>query len=102
MCLESALSGRLAKFFKVSPRGDAQSLERGQESSVLSKLEIEPRTPTVKLYCSSVHPWFSGIELKKSSTGAYRARFSASFYVSQSADESIALVNSRIATLLLF
>ena len=57
MCLESALSGRLANFFKVSPRGDAQSLERGQESSVLSKLEIEPRTPTVKLNCSSVHPW---------------------------------------------
>ena len=24
MCLESALSGRLANFFKVSPRGDAQ------------------------------------------------------------------------------
>jgi hypothetical protein len=29
MRLESALSGRLAYFFKVSPRGDAQSLECG-------------------------------------------------------------------------
>ena len=101
MCLESALSGRLANFF-ISLGGDAQSLERGQESSVLSKLEIEPRTPTVKLNCSSVYPWFSGSELKKSNTGAYRARFSASFFVSHSADESIVLVNSRIATLLLF
>ena len=80
----------------------ALSVDRKERGSVLSKLEIVPRTPTVKLNCSSVHLWFSGSELKKSNTGAYRARFSASFFVSQSADESIALVNSRIATLLLF
>jgi hypothetical protein len=29
MCLESAFSRHLAYFFEVSPRGDAQSLERG-------------------------------------------------------------------------
>jgi hypothetical protein len=78
------------------------NVDRKERGSVLSILEIEPRTPTVKLSCSSVHPGFSGSELKKSNTGAYRARFSASFFVSQSSDESIALVNSRIATLLLF
>ena len=70
------------------------SVDRKERGSVLSTLEIEPRTPTVKLSCSSVHPWFSGNELKKFNTGAYRARFSPSLFVSQSSDESIALVNS--------
>ena len=74
----------------------ALSVDWKERGSVVSKLEIEPRTPTVKLNCSSVYPWFSGSELKKSNTGAYSARFSASFFVSQSADESIALVKSRI------
>ena len=52
MCLERAFSGYLAYFFEVDPRGDAQSPKRG---SVLSTLEIEPRTPTVKLNCINVH-----------------------------------------------
>jgi len=47
----------------------ALSVDRKERGSVLSKLEIEPRTPTVKLNCSSVHPWFSGSELKKSNAG---------------------------------
>jgi hypothetical protein len=60
----------------------ALSVDRKERGSVLSTLDIEPRTPTVKLKlnCSSVHPWFSGSELKKSNTGVYRARFSASFF----------------------
>jgi hypothetical protein len=44
MCLESALSGRLANFFKVNPRGDAKSLERGQEREGLSPVYIGDRT----------------------------------------------------------
>jgi hypothetical protein len=71
---------------EVMPR--ALSVDRNERGSVLSTLEIEPRTPTVKLNCSSVHPRFSGSALKKSNTGAYLERFSASFFVSQSADES--------------
>ncbi len=43
MCLESALSGRLANFFKVNPRGDAKSLERGQEREGLSPVDIRDR-----------------------------------------------------------
>ena len=104
MCLERAFSGYLAYFsrlaFEVIPR--ALSVERKERGSVLSTLEIEPRTPTVKLNCINFHPRFSESELKKSNTGAYRARFSASFFSSQSTEESIALVNSRMATLLLF
>ena len=102
MCLEHMFSGYLAysSFSRLSLEvmTRALSVDRKERGSVLSTFEIEPRTPTVKLNCSNVHPWFSGSELKKSNTGEYRARFS----VSQSADESIALVNSRIATLLLF
>ena len=104
MCLESSLSSHLANFFiirsEVMPR--VLSVDMKERGSVLSTSEIEPRAPTVKLSCSNVHPWFSGSELKKSNTGAYRALFSASFLVSQSSDVSIALVDSRIATLLLF
>ena len=44
MCLESTLSGRLANFFKVNPRGDAKSLERGQEREGLSPVYIGDRT----------------------------------------------------------
>ena len=58
----------------------ALSVDRKERGSVLSTLDIEPRTPTVKLNCSSVNLWFSGSELKKSNTGVYRARFSASFF----------------------
>jgi hypothetical protein len=43
MCLESALSGRLANFFKVNPRGDAKSLERRQEREGLSPVYIRDR-----------------------------------------------------------
>jgi hypothetical protein len=43
MCLESSLSGRLANFFKVNPRGDAQSLERGQEREGLGPVHIGDR-----------------------------------------------------------
>ena len=102
MCLERAFSGYLAYFFEVGLGGDTKGLKRGKEGEGLSPLEIEPRTPTVKLNCINFHPRFSESELKKSNTGAYRARFSASFFSSQSMEESIALVNSRMATLLLF
>jgi hypothetical protein len=44
MCLESALSGCLANFFKVNPGRDAKSLERGQESEGLSPVYIGDRT----------------------------------------------------------
>jgi hypothetical protein len=45
MCLESALSGRLAIFFKVNPRGDAKSLESvDTESEGLSPVYIGDRT----------------------------------------------------------
>ena len=43
MCFESAFSGHLAYFFDVSPRGDAQSLERGQEREELSPVLIGDR-----------------------------------------------------------
>ena len=56
----------------------ALSVDRKERGSVLSTLEIEPRTPTVKLNCSNVHLWFSGSELKKSNTGAYPAAVGAS------------------------
>jgi hypothetical protein len=39
----SALSGRLANFFKVYPRGDAKSLERRQEREGLSPVYIRDR-----------------------------------------------------------
>jgi hypothetical protein len=88
MCLEHMFSGYLAysSFSRLSLEvmTRALSVDRKERGSVLSTFEIEPRTPTVKLNCSNVHPWFSGSELKKSNTGEYRARFSASFFVSQS------------------
>ena len=51
MCLESALSGCLANFssrltLEVMTR--VLSVDRKERGSVLSTLEIEPRTPTVK------------------------------------------------------
>ena len=104
MCLERAFSGYLAYFFEVGLRGDTKGPKRGKEGEGLSPVDIGDRASdsAVKLNCINVHPRFSGSELKKSNTGAYRARFSASFFASQSTEESIALVNSKMATLLLF
>ena len=64
MCLERAFSGYLAYFFEVGLRPRALSVERKERGSVLSTLEIEPRTPTVKLNCINFHPRFSESELK--------------------------------------
>jgi len=84
---------------EVMPR--AFNVEVKERGSVRSTLEIEPRTPTVKLNWIMVQPSFSCREFKNSSTGAYRLLFSASFFSSQSSEESIARVNSRIAKRLL-
>ena len=73
MCLEHAFSGYLAYFVKVGLRSDTKGPKRGKEGEGLSPLEIEPRTPTVKLNCINFHPRFSESELKKSNTGAYSA-----------------------------
>jgi hypothetical protein len=77
----------------------ALSVDRKERGSVLSTLEIEPRTPTVKLNCINVHPRFSGSELKKSNTGAYRASFSAS--VNGRVHSSCELQNGHSFTLLM-
>ena len=72
MGLKGTLSDRLADFFfklTLEVMSRALSVDRKERGSVVSKLEIEPRTPTVKLNCSSVYPWFSGSELKKSNAG---------------------------------
>jgi hypothetical protein len=53
--------------------------ERG---SVRSTLEIDLRSPTVKLNWIIVQPCLSRKELKNSRTGAYRLLFSASFFSS--------------------
>jgi hypothetical protein len=43
MSLESPLRGRLADFFKVNPRGDAQGFERGQEKEGLGPVHTGNR-----------------------------------------------------------
>ena len=49
MCLESSLSGRLVDFFKVNPRGDAQSLERGQEREGLGPVRASNSYSEIEL-----------------------------------------------------
>jgi len=57
MCLESAISCRLANCFKVSPRGDAQSLERGQEREGLSPVSYQyDSTCKYTRECTHLHP----------------------------------------------
>ena len=79
----------------------AFSVDMKERGSVRSTFEIDLRTPTVKLNWIIVQPCLSRKELKNSRRGAYRLLFPASFFSSQSSEESMARVNSRIARRLL-